>query len=226
MDFDKISQADFFHFGYPPIMRHMYENGGEELVEIFRRVKECGLTTSLDMAAVDPDTAAGQADWEEILKKVLPFVDYFVPSVEELCFMADRARYEKWLERAEGRDVTGVLTVEEDAPEVMVREGAAGSPPVEGGAPGEGGVRAACPHENRSQHRVAAKRAKPTAMPMAMRAFVSFVMPLSPVPAMQEMGVEGCAARRSDQQDHAHCDGCVDTYLALLDGRTAAVATP
>lgn len=114
MDFDKISQADFFHFGYPPIMRHMYENGGEELVEIFRRVKECGLTTSLDMAAVDPDTAAGQADWEEILKKVLPFVDYFVPSVEELCFMADRARYEKWLERAEGRDVTGVLTVEED----------------------------------------------------------------------------------------------------------------
>lgn len=28
LDFAKIARADFFHFGYPPIMRHMYEDGG------------------------------------------------------------------------------------------------------------------------------------------------------------------------------------------------------
>ena len=85
LDFAKIARADFFHFGYPPIMRHMYEDGGGELAEIFRRVKGLGLTTSLDMAAVDPDSEAARADWEEILKNVLPYVDYFVPSAEELC---------------------------------------------------------------------------------------------------------------------------------------------
>lgn len=114
LDFEKIAEADFFHFGYPPIMRHMYEDEGEELAGIFRRVKEAGLTTSLDMAAVDPDSDAGKADWGKILEKVLPYVDYFVPSVEELCFMADRPRYEEWLTRAAGGDVTSVISVEED----------------------------------------------------------------------------------------------------------------
>ena len=130
LDFAKIARADFFHFGYPPIMRHMYEDGGDfgyppimrhmyedggaELTEIFRRVKELGLNTSLDMAAVDPDSEAARADWEEILKNVLPYVDYFVPSAEELCFMADRERYQGWLARAGGGDVTAVLRWEED----------------------------------------------------------------------------------------------------------------
>ena len=114
LDFEKIAQADFFHFGYPPIMRHMYENEGEELAGIFRRVKEAGLTTSLDMAAVDPDSDAGKADWGKLLEKVLPYVDYFVPSAEEICFMADRPRYEEWMTRAAGGDVTSVISVEED----------------------------------------------------------------------------------------------------------------
>ena len=92
----------------------MYEDGGAELAEIFRRVKGLGLTTSLDMAAVDPDSEAARADWEEILKNVLPYVDYFVPSAEELCFMADRERYQGWLARAGGGDVTAVLRWEED----------------------------------------------------------------------------------------------------------------
>ena len=114
LDFERIAEADFFHFGYPPIMRHMYENEGEELVGIFRRVKEAGLTTSLDMAAVDPDSDAGKVHWDKILEKVLPYVDYFVPSAEELCFMVDRSRYEEWMTRAAGRDVTAVISATED----------------------------------------------------------------------------------------------------------------
>ena len=109
-----LAGAGWFHFGYPPIMRHMYERDGEELVEIFQRAKTMGLMTSLDMAAVDPDSDAGHADWTTILRRVLPYVDCFVPSVEELCYMVDRARYQCWLERAAGGDVTEVLRVEED----------------------------------------------------------------------------------------------------------------
>ena len=71
---------------------------------------------SMDMTSVDPDSEAGKADWEQILWDVLPYVDFFEPSVEELCYMLDRPRYEEWTARAAGRDVTEVLTLEDIRP--------------------------------------------------------------------------------------------------------------
>jgi sugar/nucleoside kinase (ribokinase family) len=84
-----LSSARVFHFGYPPLMRRMYEDGGGNLARILRRAKEAGLTTSLDMAYPDPATAAGKADWCGILKKALPFMDVFLPSLVELLLMVD-----------------------------------------------------------------------------------------------------------------------------------------
>ena len=101
---EALSEAVLFHFGYPTLMKRMYENGGAELREMFRRVKEKGIATSLDLAAVDPLSEAGQAPWREILAGVLPFVDFFVPSFEELCYMLDRPRYDEL--SARGGDVT------------------------------------------------------------------------------------------------------------------------
>lgn len=116
MDFGQIGQADLFHFGYPTIMKNMYENNGEELVRILKQVKECGAAVSLDMSAIDASSAAAKEDWILILSKVLPYVDFFVPSVEELCFMIDRTRYEQWEMRAAGRDVTEVLGLDDIKP--------------------------------------------------------------------------------------------------------------
>jgi sugar/nucleoside kinase (ribokinase family) len=82
--YEKVAQADLFHFGYPPLMEKMYANQGEELVEIFKRVKEMEVTTSLDMAYPDPESPAGKADWGDILAQVLPYVDIFFPSYEEI----------------------------------------------------------------------------------------------------------------------------------------------
>ena len=127
LDYDRVAEAAIFHFGYPPLMKSMYENDGEELVKIFRRVRELGVATSLDMAAVDPLSSAGKADWKRILERVLPYVDFFVPSVEEIGFMLDRDLYEDWQKRAAGRDVTSILSVEQDvAPlaEKLVKMGA------------------------------------------------------------------------------------------------------
>ncbi len=106
---EALEGAALFHFGYPPLMRRMYENGGEELAGLFRRVKAMGVATSLDFAAIDPDTPAGHIDWQGILEKTLPFVDFFVPSFEELCFMLDRPRYDRLLAR--GGDLTDELDV-------------------------------------------------------------------------------------------------------------------
>ncbi|MBQ8970597.1 MAG: carbohydrate kinase family protein, partial [Lachnospiraceae bacterium] len=49
-----------------------------------------------------------------ILTKVLPYVDFFVPSIEELCYMLDRGRYDEWMERAAGKDVTLILDINKD----------------------------------------------------------------------------------------------------------------
>ena len=111
---ESLEEAALFHFGYPPLMRSMYEADGEELVKLMKRAKEAGAATSLDMAAVDPDSEAGRADWEKILERVIPYVDFFVPSVEELCYMLDRKRFEEWQERAAGRDITEILDIEKD----------------------------------------------------------------------------------------------------------------
>jgi sugar/nucleoside kinase (ribokinase family) len=100
VDYELAAVADVFHFGYPPVMRRMYENGGMELTEMFQRVKAAGVLTSLDMAFPDPSSPAGKTDWRAIFQAVLPSVDIFLPSIEELLFCLDRPLYN----RLAGRD--------------------------------------------------------------------------------------------------------------------------
>ena len=92
--FDVLENSRMFHFGYPPLMRSMFEDGGDRVSAIFERAKETGVTTSLDMARPDPNSPAGKVDWRSLLRKTLPFVDIFLPSVDELIYMIDRDRFE------------------------------------------------------------------------------------------------------------------------------------
>ncbi len=87
VDYGLVSQAALFHFGYPPLMKRFYQNHGAELVDMFKRAKATGVTTSLDMAMPDPTGPSGQADWPVILQAVLPYVDLFLPSIEEILLM-------------------------------------------------------------------------------------------------------------------------------------------
>ncbi len=109
-----LEKTDLFHFGYPPLMKSMYKKDGQELINLMKMVKECGVVTSLDFASIDPSSEAGAVDWEKILEEVIPHVDFFVPSVEELCYMLDRERFEEWQKRAAGRDITEILDIEKD----------------------------------------------------------------------------------------------------------------
>jgi sugar/nucleoside kinase (ribokinase family) len=93
--YNVVDSASLFHFGYPPLMARMYADDGAELAEMYRRAKATGVTTSLDMAAPDPNSPAGRANWPAILHGTLPFVDVFLPSIEELLFMLRRAEYDR-----------------------------------------------------------------------------------------------------------------------------------
>ncbi|QHW31232.1 carbohydrate kinase family protein [Paenibacillus rhizovicinus] len=89
-----LDGARLFHFGYPPLMRRMYEDGGGELATLLSRAKARGLTVSLDAAKPDPASPAGQADWRTIFMEALPYVDVFLPSFEEILYMLRRHTYD------------------------------------------------------------------------------------------------------------------------------------
>jgi len=93
VDYEVVKQCRVFHFGYPSLMRSIYEKNGENLIEMFQRVHALGVATSLDMALPDPNSEAGKIDWETYCRNVLPHADIFVPSVEELLYMVDRKKY-------------------------------------------------------------------------------------------------------------------------------------
>lgn len=102
VDIDQLAGAQIFHFGYPPVMHRMYTNGGSQLATLMERVRVDGLTTSLDMAYPDPSSEAGQVDWTALLERVLPHVDVFLPSLDEILFMLDRPRHDVLSEAATG----------------------------------------------------------------------------------------------------------------------------
>lgn len=96
IDFSLLSQARIFHLGYPPILPRLMANNGQELTEIYQRAKQAGVITSLDMTLPDPNGPSGQVDWMAILRNALPYVDIFVPSIEEIVFMMRRNDYNAW----------------------------------------------------------------------------------------------------------------------------------
>ena len=110
--YDLVAEARLFHFGYPPLMRLMYENKGFELVEICRRAEATGVTTSLDMALPDPSSPAGRADWVSIVRSVLPYVDIFLPSIEEILYMLHHETYTELCRAANGASLLPWVTPE------------------------------------------------------------------------------------------------------------------
>lgn len=109
LNIDELEGARLFHFGYPPLMRRMYENQGEELALLLSKAKASGLTVSLDLAKPDPESAAGRADWRTILRKALPYVDVFLPSFEEIFYMLHRERYEEMMQQAPSGDLLSLV---------------------------------------------------------------------------------------------------------------------
>lgn len=116
IDYKLAGEAKLFHFGYPPAMRRMYSNEGEELITIFRRIKELDVTTSMDTCGIDANGEVGKVNWEKLVKDSIPYLDIFVPSVEELCYMLDKPRFHDWERRACGKDLASILSEDDVRP--------------------------------------------------------------------------------------------------------------
>jgi sugar/nucleoside kinase (ribokinase family) len=104
IDWNEVADVDLFHLGYPPGMKKLFSSDGAELREIMRKAKDMGATTSLDMSLPSPGSEAGELDWTTLLKNVLPYVDLYLPSIEETTYMLDRPLFEKRLKQAGDED--------------------------------------------------------------------------------------------------------------------------
>lgn len=114
IDFSEIEDTDIFHFGYPTVMKRMYENNGENLVALFKKLKGIGIITSMDMAMIDEMSDAVKADWINILENTLPYVDIFVPSYEEILFILDRDKYDSIYKGNMKNDIWDEIDIEAD----------------------------------------------------------------------------------------------------------------
>lgn len=89
---EHFRDARLFHVGYPPLLREMYADGGQTFAALLRELKAYGLTTSLDMALPDPRSEAGMVNWNDWLSRVLPHVDLFFPTSDEILAMLGYTR--------------------------------------------------------------------------------------------------------------------------------------
>jgi len=99
---DRLAGARLLNFGYPTLMQGIFSDGGIGLAERFEQIGQQGLLVSLDMGMPDPASAAGRVDWAAWLARVLPAVDVFLPSLDEVLLMLDRPRFEQLVQDAQG----------------------------------------------------------------------------------------------------------------------------
>ena len=79
-----IFDAPFVHMGGTGLLRAM---DGPPTVELLRQAKEKGCITSFDLVGARPETMM-------LVEPALPFVDYFMPSIEEAAIMSGRTQTE------------------------------------------------------------------------------------------------------------------------------------
>ena len=80
-DFDAVCNARFLHHGGTGLLNAMDKGQSEKLL---RHAKNKGLITSFDLIAPNANTA-------DLLKPLMPYVDYFMPSMEEAAFLSGRS---------------------------------------------------------------------------------------------------------------------------------------
>jgi len=78
IDFDVIAKADVLHVGGTSLMPRF---DGPPTVEVLRFAKSKGVTTTFDLVAID------RPDLLDLIEPCLPYIDYFMPGLDEARMM-------------------------------------------------------------------------------------------------------------------------------------------
>jgi sugar/nucleoside kinase (ribokinase family) len=86
INFDAISQASFLHMGGAPLMRKF---DGEPASRVLKFARERGVTTTFDLLGIP------QPNLAEMIEVCLPFIDFFMPNLEEATMICGLERPEE-----------------------------------------------------------------------------------------------------------------------------------
>ncbi len=89
IDLDLVGSADYLHVGGTPLMPKL---DGEPLRKVFQHARSKGVVTTYDLLAID------RPNLLSLVETVLPFVDYFMPGLEEAVMMCGRSDRRKAIE--------------------------------------------------------------------------------------------------------------------------------
>ncbi|MCY3573433.1 MAG: carbohydrate kinase family protein [Chloroflexi bacterium] len=99
INYDLLAGCKLFHLGYPTLLPRLYAVDGAEFLRLLSEVKARGTAISIDMSLPPPDSPSGRVDWRALLRRCLPLIDIFVPSIEEIVYMLRRDDWHGWRER-------------------------------------------------------------------------------------------------------------------------------
>jgi sugar/nucleoside kinase (ribokinase family) len=79
-----LDGVEILHLGYPPLLPALLADDGAPLLNLLREARSRQITTSLDLAVVDPRSKVAEVDWRGIFAQILPYVDIATPSIDDL----------------------------------------------------------------------------------------------------------------------------------------------
>ncbi|KJY69106.1 carbohydrate kinase family protein [Vibrio nigripulchritudo] len=120
-DLDAALDAQIIHIGGTGLLKNF---DGEKTLNFIKKAKELGRITTFDLIQATPETTA-------LVEPLLPYIDYFVPSIEEASEMAnmdDHILVAKWFKEKGVKNV--ILTMGGDGVYVLPEQGAPFSLPA------------------------------------------------------------------------------------------------
>ena len=79
-----LEGVDILHLGYPPLLPALLADDAAPLLNLLKEARSRQITTSLDLAVVDPRSRAAEVDWRGIFARIMPYVDIATPSIDDL----------------------------------------------------------------------------------------------------------------------------------------------
>jgi sugar/nucleoside kinase (ribokinase family) len=79
-----LAGADVLHLGYPSLLPAMLSDDAAPLIGVLKQARAAGVTTSIDLAVVDPGSRIAALDWPVMLRAIASRVDILTPSLDDL----------------------------------------------------------------------------------------------------------------------------------------------
>jgi sugar/nucleoside kinase (ribokinase family) len=79
-----LDGVDILHLGYPPLLPALLADDAAPLLNLLKETRSRQITTSLDLAVVDPRSTVAAVDWRRVFARIMPYIDIATPSIDDL----------------------------------------------------------------------------------------------------------------------------------------------